>query len=289
MSTGGGLVKIAGVDKDAMREFLDIEVDEEVWREFKGRRNAALLGVDLARDRELGNRYVWEEKREFVLADFDNMSLYFAGTFVPRDPTLRSVILTGDVFLQEVDGRRGVTNQMLVKLAHRDHVEAASAVINDMVHETDLHAETQQVARDQAGSDLGEMLRYAAHVIAIVAVVILVGLANATSMAVRERVREVGVLRAIGYSRRRIVSLIALESLALSTVGGALGLAAAWATLTYGGISISVGNYAFPVTMSVLMSAGALAGAVAVGVVGALPAGIRASRRPIVDALRSVG
>ncbi|MHC4862201.1 MAG: ABC transporter permease, partial [Planctomycetota bacterium] len=199
----------------------------------------------------------------------------------------RSVILTGDVVLQEVDERRGVTNQMLVKLAHRDRVEEAAAAINGMVYETDLHAETQQVARDQAGSDLAEMLRYAAHVIAVVAVVILVGLANATSMAVRERVREVGVLRAIGFSRRRIVSLIALESLALSVAGGALGLLAAWATLTFGGISISVGNYAFPVTMSVVLTAVAITGAATVGILGALPAGVRASRRPIVDALRS--
>ena len=47
MSSGGGLVKIAGVDKDALRKFYEIDVDPEVWEEFKSRRNGALLGAGI--------------------------------------------------------------------------------------------------------------------------------------------------------------------------------------------------------------------------------------------------
>lgn len=287
MSSGGGLVKIVGLDKDVMREFYEIEVDPDEWREFTSRKNGALIGVDIARDK--ADRYVWEKGEEFAMADFDGLTLYMAGTFVPKDPTLRSVILTGDVYLQEVDDRRDVANQILVKIRHRDDSPAVIRGIAALDFPIKLNTETQQVAFDQAIADLDEMFRYAGHVMVAVAVVILIGLANATSMAVRERVREVGLLRALGFSRRRIVALIATESLALALLGGIIGCGASFALLALSDMSVSVGSYSFPVVMTaVLALAGALSSAV-VGILGGFPAGIRASRRPIVESLRSVG
>lgn len=281
-------MKIVGVDKDLMREFWEIEVDPEVWREFKSHRNGALLGVDLARDRDLGNRYVWKKGKEFAMADFGGMSLYFAGTFVPHDPTLRSVILTGDTFLEEVDGRLGQANQILVRIGHRENATAAIAAIQALDAPVKLGAETQQFARDQAAVDLSQMLGYARDVILVLGLVILVGLANAMSMAVRERVREIGMLRSIGFSRIRIVSLVAGESLLLSFAGGVLGCGAAWAVVHLVAVTVPAGGYSFPVTLGLPLALAAGAGAVAVGLLGGLPAGIGASRRPIVDAIRSV-
>jgi hypothetical protein len=71
-------VKIAGIDKTVLRDMLDIEVDDAVWQDFLSRKNAALLGVDLARDDEMKKRYVWEVGREFVLADMGGMSVHFS-------------------------------------------------------------------------------------------------------------------------------------------------------------------------------------------------------------------
>lgn len=61
--------------------------------------------------------------------------------------------------------------------------------------------------------------------------VILIGLAfgllNTMLMAVFERTRELGMLMAIGMNKRRVFSLIVLETMALSVVGALLGLAGA--------------------------------------------------------------
>ncbi len=281
-------MKIAGIDKDRLREFLDIEVDPKDWEEFKKRRNGALLGVDLVRNDQLEDRYIWEEGREFAMADFNGLTLFMAGTFVPRDPTLRSVILTGDVFLQDVDDRRGVANQIMVKIGHRDQIESVSTAIDNLDFPVDVQTSTQYAALDQAVTDLDEMLRYAGHVILAVAVVIFVGLANATSMAVRERVREVGVLRSLGFRRTTVALLVALETLALALVGGALGAGGAAFAIFLRGDTISVGSYSFPVGISVTLVAVAVVAAALVGLAGGLPAGIGASRRPIVESLRSV-
>lgn len=60
------------------------------------------------------------------------------------------------------------------------------------------------------------------------AIALLVGMFliyNAVAVSVAERHREIGVLRALGVTRRRIVLLFCLEALALSLLGGALGIA----------------------------------------------------------------
>jgi len=288
MSSGGGLVKIVGIEKERLREFIELEVAADAWKEFLARRNGALLGVDIANDGDISSRYVWTKGSEFVMADFGDLSLYMAGTFVPKDPTLRSVILTDAVFLQEVDDRRGIANQIVVSVRHHDVGERVAADIAALDAPVKLHAETMQAAFDQAVADLDEMLRYAGHVILAVGIVIFVGLANATSMSVRDRRREVGVLRALGFTRRKIAGLIAGESLLLALLGGALGCVAAWAVLRVSSVTVSVGSYAFPVTVALALVAVAVAASALVGLAGGLPAGIGASRRPIVDSLRSV-
>jgi ABC-type lipoprotein release transport system permease subunit len=52
-----------------------------------------------------------------------------------------------------------------------------------------------------------------------------VGMTNTVLMSVFERTREIGVLRAVGWSRRRVLTLILGESIAIALLGGALGIA----------------------------------------------------------------
>jgi putative ABC transport system permease protein len=57
------------------------------------------------------------------------------------------------------------------------------------------------------------------------------GIANTMAMAVFERTREIGIFRALGWKRWRIMRLILIESAILGLVGGVLGLLAGWAAL----------------------------------------------------------
>ena len=62
----------------------------------------------------------------------------------------------------------------------------------------------------------------------IAAIAILIGglgMMNAMVMSVLERTREIGTLRAVGWSRRRVVTLILGESVVLSLLGGLVGIA----------------------------------------------------------------
>lgn len=74
-------------------------------------------------------------------------------------------------------------------------------------------------------------------VFVIVFTVVIMSVVNTMSMAVMERTREIGTLRALGLKRRGIVRLFGLESLLLGVMGGFLGvgltaLGWAWVKLT---------------------------------------------------------
>jgi ABC-type lipoprotein release transport system permease subunit len=57
------------------------------------------------------------------------------------------------------------------------------------------------------------------------------GMMNAQLMAVFERTREIGVLRAVGWNSRRVLGMILGESVVVSLAGGVLGIGLGWLVL----------------------------------------------------------
>jgi ABC-type lipoprotein release transport system permease subunit len=62
---------------------------------------------------------------------------------------------------------------------------------------------------------------------------LLFGLTNTLMMSVLDRVRDFGVLLAVGMFRRRLFSMIILESLFLSFTGGIVGIVVGWGAVQY--------------------------------------------------------
>ena len=114
----------------------------------------------------------------------------------------------------------------------------------------------------------------------------LLGGLNTMYAAIAARVREIGALQVLGFSRRAIVVAILQESL-LTTTAGTL-IAAVLAAIVLDGLTVqfSAGVFGLVIDPKVLL-AGVLAG-LALGVIGALPPAIRCLRIPVVEALRAV-
>jgi putative ABC transport system permease protein len=69
---------------------------------------------------------------------------------------------------------------------------------------------------------------------------------NTMLMAVLERVREIGMLMAIGMVKQKVFGMIMLETVFLSMIGGPLGLFISWLLISYFGevgIDLSAANY----------------------------------------------
>lgn len=114
---------------------------------------------------------------------------------------------------------------------------------------------------------------------------------NTMYAAVGARTREIGTLRVLGFRRRSVVLALLLEGAMLAFAGGVIGCAIAfrwngYTTATMGFESFSEIVFQFAVTPR-LVGEG-LVFAVVVGIIGTLLPAIRASRLPVIDALKSI-
>ena len=60
--------------------------------------------------------------------------------------------------------------------------------------------------------------------LALAVVIAVIGIVNTLSLSVIERTREIGLLRAVGLSRRRLRRMVTLESVAIALLGAVLGM-----------------------------------------------------------------
>jgi putative ABC transport system permease protein len=85
---------------------------------------------------------------------------------------------------------------------------------------------------------LESRMRVLTFMMLILIVLVTVGILNSMSMAVQERFREIGTLRAIGMNRRQLTRLFLFEGFSLGFAGGLAGMVAAgalaWLGLAYG-------------------------------------------------------
>jgi putative ABC transport system permease protein len=126
-------------------------------------------------------------------------------------------------------------------------------------------------------------------VCSVVTFTIILVAANTMAMSIRERVREIGILKAVGFQNRQILLLFLGESVLLSLTGAIIG---SWAAkLFFANLNLPAITGGFIQRVEVKL--GILALCTGLGVlVGIVAAGVpawRASQRPCADALRRVG
>jgi putative ABC transport system permease protein len=142
-----------------------------------------------------------------------------------------------------------------------------------------------QFKQDQAGQ-INTLLALIYVLLALSVIVSLFGIVNTLILSIYERTRELGMLRAIGTSRRQVRQMIRYESVITALIGGVFGLliGVIGATLVTT-LALSGSGYvqAFPVgTLLVLLLVAALAGIIA----AQLPAR-RAARLDVLQSLAS--
>jgi len=135
-------------------------------------------------------------------------------------------------------------------------------------------------------------------VVGVLLVVVLIGIFNTMAIAIRERTREIGTLRAIGMQRRKVLWLFVLETGLLGlagATGGALGGALLAGLLNLVGISVaeSMQFFLMQEKLHFLLEPGWIAWDVllftAVTVGAALPPAFRAARLRPVTAMHHIG
>ena len=113
----------------------------------------------------------------------------------------------------------------------------------------------------------------------------LFGGLNTMYAAFASRIREIGMLQSLGYSRRAVMISFAQESLVAAAAGTLLASALAMALLDGVAVRISMGAFGLKMDTTTLMLG--LGAGLTLGIVGALPPTIRCLRMPIPAALKA--
>jgi len=137
--------------------------------------------------------------------------------------------------------------------------------------------------KDSMVGQLNQLLNLLYGLLAMSVIISLFGIVNTLVLSVYERTREIGLLRAIGASRRQIRRSVRYESVITSVIGGALGIVvgvvfAYVVTTRFGGMGI---QFAVPGVQLVVF----LVVSIVVGVLAAILPARRASRIDILEAI----
>ncbi|MER6343412.1 ABC transporter permease [Streptomyces sp. NPDC001595] len=114
----------------------------------------------------------------------------------------------------------------LVFAAAKDGQEAAAyQSIKDVLHDYPQYQVRDQTDYKEALKDqIGQLLNMIYGLLALAIIVAILGVVNTLALSVVERTREIGLMRAIGLSRRQLRRMIRLESVVIALFGALLGL-----------------------------------------------------------------
>jgi putative ABC transport system permease protein len=136
--------------------------------------------------------------------------------------------LTGDVLISQAafDARFPRPSDMFVFVRTADGTSAATtAGIDRAVSQfTEVDARTRSAWIDFRGKDMRDFLMLLYVLLALSVVVSLFGMVNALVLTVFERTREIGMMRAVGMTRRQVRKMVRHESIITALIGAGLGL-----------------------------------------------------------------
>jgi putative ABC transport system permease protein len=176
----------------------------------------------------------------------------------------------------------------VLKLDSPDDAVRVSKAIDDMFANSSFETKTETESAFAAGwvKQFGNIEFLILTIGAVVFFTLLLVTGNTMAISVRERISELAVLKAIGFSDRSILFFVLAESLTIALVGGLMGLGLAALAIPVLGAALN-GLLPTLILSPGILSVG-LGTALLVGVISGLLPGIGAMRMRVVNALRRV-
>jgi putative ABC transport system permease protein len=242
-------------------------------------------------DVQLAEKHHWKIGDHIILqgAIFPtNLDLTVRGIYT-IDPPSSNLYFHTKYLEESVDWFKDTAGFYFIRVDTPEDMPKAAHAIDDMFHGSPVptKSESEQAFKLDFIATLGNVKAFILGICGAVLFTTLLVCANTMAMSIRERTREVAVLRTLGFTRGRILKLLLSESIAVSVAGGLFGVL--FGTLAIGamarpGIGLPVSMHMTAPTALFVMLVAFL-----VGLVSGLIPSYRASNLGIVDALRHIG
>ncbi|WP_112468916.1 ABC transporter permease [Streptomyces triticisoli] len=190
-----------------------------------------------------------------------------------------------DTLATYVPAEKMPLDQLVFASAKEGQKDAAYKALKDALHDYPQYTVRDQTDYKEALKDqIGQLLNMIYGLLALAIVVAILGVVNTLALSVVERTREIGLMRAIGLSRRQLRRMIRMESVVIALFGALLGLglgmgwgATAQQLLALEGLKVL--DIPWPTIIAVFI------GSAFVGLFAALVPAFRAGRMNVLNAI----
>ncbi|HYK64686.1 MAG TPA: ABC transporter permease [Patescibacteria group bacterium] len=286
---------------NASDQFLTYGIDPvdmlELWPEwgvspsaataFEHQRTAALVGPEMMR------RHKWRVGQQIIVhgtIPAVDVAAQIVGELNPAPSAsgpLNMFVIRRD-YLEALKGNRGLVTLIWAQTDNLSSIDPVIASIDETFsnseHQTRTEAEGQFTRN--VFSSLASIFTLASILGVIVVGVVTLVAANTAAMSIRERGRELAVMRAIGFRAGSVLVYLVSESSIVAIAGGVLGGLITWIVLGRFAPSLPGVNVPLPMSKAIIPLGVGLAWLV--GVVSAMVPAWFALRRTIVEGLRLV-
>jgi putative ABC transport system permease protein len=276
------------VDADVIFKLrTDWQMPADQISDFKRGRTACAIGEKIAKqyDIKVGDRVV-------IVGDIYPVTLEMTVAGIFTHPANAECLVFHREYLTELlpttsPLRDSVGTYMILANSPEDVPRIARA-IDTMFDNSPFptRTESEQEFGRSFLAFLGNVKLFLAAICGAVTFTILLVSANTVAMSVRERTREMAILRTLGYTPGEILQLVLGEAVSISVAGGAIGLVLG--TLLAKGLSATGGAFGFQ-GLKWQAALVVLVMAAIIGFFAALVPAIIASRKNVVESLRFTG
>jgi len=177
-----------------------------------------------------------------------------------------------------------------VQIANPNQAPKMAALIDKTFENSDAETKTETEGQFIAGfiKMIGDLALILNAIGLAVAFTILAVSANTMSMSIRERRKEIAVLKTLGFSSVLVLALVLGEALVIGALGGGLGVALAGYLVSIAGSIPGLEAFGASLRLSPQLTAGMLGVSALIGLLAGLAPAVTAYRSNITSMLRQV-
>jgi putative ABC transport system permease protein len=275
------------LDPNKLRSvFTELKMPAEYYTKLEQERDGCVIGKITADKYKLkvGDRMTLESTIYPVTMDFTIVGIY-SGT-----PDDRNMLFRQDYLDESVPSTKGMVGMWWLKVKSAQDMPKVISAIDKAFENTSAEVRAESERAFQLGfiSMWGNIKLLVGLICSAVIFTLLLVSASTMSMAIRERFRELAILKAIGYRRRELFVFILAESFGLAAAGAVLGVGGAYVLFTYGDVG-KMTNGIFPSfeVTSRIVGTGVLVAAV-LGIVASIMPAIAVAKMSVTEGLKTL-